>query len=133
FFFQAEDGIRDWSVTGVQTCALPIFGYRNEIPIFFSRRALFIEYLPRDRFGRPDGEENRDLVAIAEVLRALPDIERQRGLAPPGFTAIELHDPVLEHESAQRPGQRLGLEHLKIEPEIPDFVRQPAAQPPPLP
>src|SRR5258706_11103542 len=25
FFFQAEDGIRYWSVTGVQTCALPIF------------------------------------------------------------------------------------------------------------
>src|SRR5437016_5269774 len=25
FFFQAEAGIRDWSVTGVQTCALPIF------------------------------------------------------------------------------------------------------------
>src|SRR5262249_57396970 len=24
FFCQAEDGIRDWSVTGVQTCALPI-------------------------------------------------------------------------------------------------------------
>src|SRR5256884_361210 len=28
FFFQAEDGIRDVAVTGVQTCALPIFGYR---------------------------------------------------------------------------------------------------------
>src|SRR5690606_33576241 len=26
FFFQAEDGIRDFHVTGVQTCALPIFG-----------------------------------------------------------------------------------------------------------
>src|SRR6266478_9389970 len=26
FFFQAEDGIRDLTVTGVQTCALPIFG-----------------------------------------------------------------------------------------------------------
>src|SRR5438093_5643444 len=25
FFFQAEDGIRYWSVTGVQTCALPIW------------------------------------------------------------------------------------------------------------
>jgi len=25
FFFQAEDGIRDTSVTGVQTCALPFF------------------------------------------------------------------------------------------------------------
>src|SRR5438034_1115056 len=26
FFFQAEDGIRDHCVTGVQTCALPIYG-----------------------------------------------------------------------------------------------------------
>src|SRR3712207_8129699 len=26
FFFQAEDGIRDIGVTGVQTCALPIWG-----------------------------------------------------------------------------------------------------------
>ena len=26
FFFQAEDGIRDYDVTGVQTCALPISG-----------------------------------------------------------------------------------------------------------
>src|SRR2546430_12342453 len=25
FFFQAEDGIRDLTVTGVQTCALPIY------------------------------------------------------------------------------------------------------------
>src|SRR5438046_6559742 len=29
FFFQAEDGIRDWSVTGVQTCALPIYRDRT--------------------------------------------------------------------------------------------------------
>src|SRR5699024_11288638 len=28
FFFQAEDGIRDRNVTGVQTCALPIYGPR---------------------------------------------------------------------------------------------------------
>src|SRR5699024_11237348 len=26
FFFQAEDGIRDRNVTGVQTCALPVYG-----------------------------------------------------------------------------------------------------------
>src|ERR1022692_1362928 len=35
FFFQAEDGIRDYKVTGVQTCALPISGaahYGSEIP-----------------------------------------------------------------------------------------------------
>src|SRR5437870_2218182 len=31
FFFQAEDGIRDGHVTGVQTCALPISGFLWEI------------------------------------------------------------------------------------------------------
>src|SRR2546430_4125788 len=36
FFFQAEDGIRDLTVTGVQTCALPILG---EV-IAFSGRLL---------------------------------------------------------------------------------------------
>src|SRR5438132_2395982 len=30
FFFQAEDGIRDHCVTGVQTCALPIFKFAKE-------------------------------------------------------------------------------------------------------
>src|SRR2546422_1671341 len=29
FFFQAEDGIRDVAVTGVQTCALPIWTITN--------------------------------------------------------------------------------------------------------
>src|SRR5437667_6324187 len=36
FFFQAEDGIRDRDVTGVQTCALPIYTHLlcdvNELP-----------------------------------------------------------------------------------------------------
>src|SRR2546430_9484358 len=34
FFFQAEDGIRDLTVTGVQTCALPI-----SLPAFLASRA----------------------------------------------------------------------------------------------
>src|SRR5438034_10282828 len=55
FFFQAEDGIRDHCVTGVQTCALPIsfaavrLGGRvqllgipkGEIPIDFAREIIF--------------------------------------------------------------------------------------------
>src|SRR5690606_40244920 len=32
FFFQAEDGIRAFHVTGVQTCALPIFAAWNIVP-----------------------------------------------------------------------------------------------------
>src|SRR5688572_9065404 len=42
FFFQAEDGIRDLTVTGVQTCALPIAIWldstRNRLCIEFVRR-----------------------------------------------------------------------------------------------
>src|SRR5438105_13390842 len=33
FFFQAEDGIRDPLVTGVQTCALPIYSRRRRRPV----------------------------------------------------------------------------------------------------
>src|SRR5690606_40353360 len=32
-FFQAEDGIRDFHVTGVQTCALPIYGTAIPSPV----------------------------------------------------------------------------------------------------
>src|SRR5436189_5359659 len=38
FFFQAEDGIRDTSVTGVQTCALPISDR--------TRRVVEVQQLP---------------------------------------------------------------------------------------
>src|SRR5438105_9617779 len=42
FFFQAEDGIRHPLVTGVQTCALPIFGDlpRNELNVAIGRASL---------------------------------------------------------------------------------------------
>src|SRR5207249_5235766 len=36
-FFQAEDGIRDRNVTGVQTCALPIF------PLYFTSRSIPVQ------------------------------------------------------------------------------------------
>src|SRR3989441_7313960 len=48
FFFQAEDGIRDKLVTGVQTCALPIYAIR--VPSG-DQRAL--EPFTRNRFFEP--------------------------------------------------------------------------------
>src|SRR5437762_6130460 len=49
FFFQAEDGIRDTSVTRVQTCALPIsFTFRT---LEESRRSIKIKNLLRQRPG----------------------------------------------------------------------------------
>ena len=41
FFFQAEDGIRDIGVTGVQTCALPISGTYYCRPDLKERLHLF--------------------------------------------------------------------------------------------
>src|SRR5882757_5139473 len=49
FFFQAEDGIRDIGVTGVQTCALPICRGRRARPALRSRRR------DRRRAGARDG------------------------------------------------------------------------------
>src|SRR5687768_18086332 len=40
FFFQAEDGIRDVAVTGVQTCALPIFELNFGCPHGMSERGM---------------------------------------------------------------------------------------------
>ena len=34
FFFQAEDGIRDIGVTGVQTCALPILSSQLKLKLY---------------------------------------------------------------------------------------------------
>src|SRR5256885_9499191 len=48
FFFQAEDGIRDYKVTGVQTCALPILGLSHALNIaFFTALADSGEAAPR--------------------------------------------------------------------------------------
>src|SRR5256885_5978888 len=46
FFFQAEDGIRDYKVTGVQTCALPIY------PFYFRTIAAKNEKVPYRQFAQ---------------------------------------------------------------------------------
>src|SRR5256885_3490569 len=50
FFFQAEDGIRDYRVTGVQTCALPISFRGGQNP----PRARVVSQVrgPLNRYGR---------------------------------------------------------------------------------
>src|SRR5699024_11753646 len=45
FFFQAEDGIRDRNVTGVQTCALPIFLFPETSDGMYPSSRLLLRYL----------------------------------------------------------------------------------------
>src|SRR5205807_4484068 len=53
FFFQAEDGIRDYKVTGVQTCALPISAGAWPIrPATACRRRRAASRRPRSWRGR---------------------------------------------------------------------------------
>src|SRR2546430_13554559 len=42
FFFQAEDGIRDLTVTGVQTCALPIYRQPTDVLSQFGCRCWIV-------------------------------------------------------------------------------------------
>src|SRR5437763_6244065 len=49
FFFQAEDGIRDTSVTGVQTCALPIYDPAEDV--HQDRFYIFVRDQDFERFG----------------------------------------------------------------------------------
>src|SRR5262249_56645922 len=83
FFFQAEDGIRDWSVTGVQTCALPICGARQP-----GRRARVARARGGDRPARP----LRGSLAARGGVRLAPEIGRascrERGETPGGRGAV---------------------------------------------
>src|SRR5438270_1821231 len=72
FFFQAEDGIRDLTVTGVQTCALPIFGRSDGIDPT-DAKALATAPLPLARR------------AIRSWLRCATDAERH----PPDAATVE--------------------------------------------
>src|SRR5256885_9017023 len=73
FFFQAEDGIRDYKVTGVQTCALPIFIQVLLAPIASIGRPALASWLYPGIKAREIGEIFLlRLVFIEEVWRQLP-------------------------------------------------------------
>src|SRR2546422_3622384 len=63
FFFQAEDGIRDVAVTGVQTCALPIsLGHHARV----ARPAALQEQLPElQQVPSPQGDSRATVYSAA--------------------------------------------------------------------
>src|SRR3989449_1906971 len=69
FFFQAEDGIRDVAVTGVQTCALPIYPSALLMIDIDHFKAV------NDRYGHPAGDQ-----VIREVAALLRDTLRHHDI-----------------------------------------------------
>src|SRR5262249_56997137 len=74
FFVQAEDGIRDWSVTGVQTCALPICLDLARGGV--DRLGCELELAEAARGARPGGAAGEDpravLLLVAELDLHVP-------------------------------------------------------------
>src|SRR5207249_6960264 len=59
FFFQAEDGIRDRNVTGVQTCALPICAARKKAFEAYGEAARTIQQGTSSILVFPEGTRSR--------------------------------------------------------------------------
>src|SRR5687767_15240445 len=80
FFFQAEDGIRDKLVTGVQTCALPIFLMKQGFTLLWvgwqfdpPRRPGFVRVYPptaSEKSGPITGRVRSDFVPTQQIGRA---------------------------------------------------------------
>src|SRR3989475_3276279 len=89
FFFQAEDGIRDLTVTEVQTCALPISlrqRRKMKTQLTFSEllQAYFSQRLMQERAASPRTIENyrdtfRLLIAFAQRCLKKRSEERRVG------------------------------------------------------
>ena len=81
FFFQAEDGIRDYDVTGVQTCALPIYstvyaGFNLTSPMYQGDRYKLV---PVDENGNPSWGSTT-VIVHKEERELKPDFDFSFGL-----------------------------------------------------
>src|SRR5947207_10101006 len=101
FFFQAEDGIRDHCVTGVQTCALPIS------PVVFCGPPFAVH--PPGALQSFKGWKKRARIdlkhSLADLLNAQPDTMRMHRLKRKG-----LQDEHVERALNQR---RIVVRHAK--------------------
>src|SRR5690625_7137542 len=94
FYFQAEDGIRDGHVTGVQTCALPIFTLQDremeniEVDELFTEEMVLIRHkdvsLRKDtKIGRASCRERVENWGEAGAVQRAQERKRQKGATRP--------------------------------------------------
>src|SRR3712207_4884901 len=109
FFFQAEDGIRDIGVTGVQTCALPI--------------SLSISARQRPALRRPPGRPGAARLGSSEVVarvrapqrgRSVPEESVDRAPETTTTDAAEETSPV-EVPEAREGGSRTEVDETRAE------------------
>src|SRR2546429_2427565 len=86
FFFQAEDGIRDVAVTGVQTCALPILCAARSV-------AAFTADVPLRYLACPNVVIHRMAAVAGRTGRALHIVRRIKRLPPIGSLRNKVRAP----------------------------------------
>src|SRR6266496_6297300 len=105
FFFQAEDGIRDLYVTGVQTCALPI--WRNSIAQSWSS-ALRRGWVCQRGLGAV-----RSQLVLGASYQVLPFPGRQFAVVGHANRPVSLGAQAAENALAQIQCRRAGILALK--------------------
>src|SRR5205807_6958015 len=124
FFFQAEDGIRDYKVTGVQTCALPISGDQNEVlegpTSEYGRKRLVDPKLAELRFDLQRKPRRGRCVTQMHYARQgiiTPEME---------FVALRENQRPVDALSFQHPGEAFGAKLPTCV--TPEFVRDEVAR-----
>src|SRR5690606_37734570 len=113
FFFQAEDGIRDFHVTGVQTCALPIskkkpVHYWKPDEYVFCRRVVISNVCVGDDevfdgdtrpdigFGPGTDRPGKTGSLTNAILLVIDEDAIDNGNEPNNFSAADVNDPLAE-------------------------------------
>src|SRR2546429_1877277 len=121
FFFQAEDGIRHVAVTGVQTCALPIYARQGGA---VRRVSVRLRQADGGRGGAARTDDRRAGPAARQLPRlVLPHAlgvaargRGRRGVERPGYAAVHVERggprPVAPQDRAGRHAVRLHHEQL---------------------
>jgi len=112
FFFQAEDGIRDLIVTGVQTCALPISGREMELHLT-SNMERYMWSFDGIKFSEVDGpiifykDERLRLTLVNDTM--MPHPIHLHGMFFELVTAEHNHKP-RKHTVVVKPGEKLSVD-----------------------
>ena len=88
-FFQAEDGIREYKVTGVQTCALPIFiiPIPEELELYEQAKKHLKQYSYRDVANWLSDQSGRHISHVGLYKRVRLEQKRKREAANQRYLA----------------------------------------------
>src|SRR5690606_14550104 len=113
-FFQAEDGIRDFHVTGVQTCALPIYHRRC------AQRARQVREVVREQVPAvDDGDHTGTPSAAATVCSMAPAFEAISCSSRSGSESATMPAPAWMNATPRRTTMVRMVMHESMLPEKP--------------